>query len=70
MCNEHVHKHELKSVRVVQTHDYKEGSQIKFNLMVRSKGSIVVKDKSLATKAQEEEKTPKMYANRFANETE
>ncbi len=38
--------------------------------MVRSKGSIVVKDKSLATKAQEEEKTPKMYANRFANEIE
>lgn len=48
LCNEHVHKHELKSVRVVQNQEYNPGSEITFNLMVRSKGNIIVKDKSLS----------------------
>jgi len=43
-----VHKHELKSVSVVQNQEYSPGSEITFNLMVRSKGNIIVKDKSLS----------------------
>ncbi len=47
LCNESIYKHELKNVKIVQTNYYKEGSVIKFNLMVRNKANIIVKDKSL-----------------------
>jgi hypothetical protein len=36
---------ELKNVTVVQSNLYKEGSTMKFNLMVRNKNNIIVKDK-------------------------
>ena len=49
LCNDPIYKHELKSVQIVQNNYFKEGTTIKFNLMVRSKGNIIVKDKSLTT---------------------
>lgn len=61
-------KHELKCVSIVQNHYYKEGTTIKFNLMLRSKGNIIVKDKSLSK--DEEEITTKLYANRFPSQME
>ena len=38
-------KQDLKSVKVVQSHYYKEGSTLKLNLMVRNKANVIVKDK-------------------------
>lgn len=45
LCNESIYKHELKNVKIVQSNYYKEGNMIKFNLMVRNKANIIVKDK-------------------------
>lgn len=84
LCSEHVHKHELKSVRIQQSHYYKEGSTLAFHLMVRSKGNTIVKNKFLSCidlqNAEEESKkgTPcsaspsvtSLYAMRFPGQTE
>lgn len=48
LCNDPVYKHELKQVKIVQSNYYNEGSTIKFNLMVRNKANIIVKDKFVA----------------------
>lgn len=45
LCNESIYKHELKNVKIEQSNHYKTGSFIKFNLMVRNKANIIVKDK-------------------------
>jgi hypothetical protein len=37
LCNDPVYKHELKNVKVNPNNYYKEGSNIKFNLMIRGK---------------------------------
>ncbi|CDW89218.1 zinc c3hc4 type family protein [Stylonychia lemnae] len=45
LCNESIQKNELKQVKVTQSVYYKEGSIIKFNLMIRNKANIIVSDK-------------------------
>lgn len=50
LCNESIYKHEIKGVKVIQNNDYKIGETIKFDLCVRSKASIIVKDKYIAGK--------------------
>jgi len=47
LCNESIYKHELKGVKIMQSSYYKVGNLIKFNLMVRNKANIIVKDKDL-----------------------
>jgi hypothetical protein len=42
-----------------------------FNLMVRSKGNIIVKDKALNEPNEDETRQPtKLYTNQFPNENE
>jgi hypothetical protein len=48
LCNDPIYKQDLKNVQIVQNHYYKEGDRMRFNLMVRSKGNIIVKDKALS----------------------
>ena len=70
LCNDPIYKHELKSVKVVQTHYYKVGGTIKFNLMVRNKANIIVKDKYIASQNQSEslkKGKSKLYTNKFPN---
>eukprot|EP00347_Sterkiella_histriomuscorum_P022185 403331374 len=55
LCNESIYKHELKNVKIVQIASHKEGSLIKFNLMVRNKANIIVKDKE-TTKEREKKR--------------
>ena len=55
----------------MQSHYYKEGQAITFNLMVRSKGNIIVKDKAVSEGATEETKEPtKLYTNHFPRQNE
>ncbi len=49
LCNDPIYKNELKQVRIHQTHYYRVGDKITFNLMVRSRGNVLVRDKSLNT---------------------
>mmetsp|Transcript_744 Transcript_744/g.806 ORF Transcript_744/g.806 Transcript_744/m.806 type:complete len:120 (+) Transcript_744:463-822(+) len=46
LCNESVYKHELKGVQVVKEVYTKVGDTIKFNLNVRPRTNIIVKNKS------------------------
>ena len=48
LCNDPIYKQDLKNVQIVQKPYYKEGDRMRFNLMVRSKGNIIVKDKALS----------------------
>lgn len=53
----------------MQSNYYKEGQTIKFNLMVRSKGNIIVKDKSIEEESNEDSKVPtKLYTSHFPNQ--
>lgn len=73
MCSESIYKHELKFVRIVQSKDYKIGDVVKFNLMVRNKANIIVKDKFQAQEEVEEGKKKadnnKMPTSKFPIET-
>ena len=56
---------------MVQSNYYKEGTPIKFNLMVRSKGNIIVKDKTINEEESKGELPPtKLYSNRFPSQRE
>lgn len=74
MCNDPIYKHELKCVQIVQSNYYKEGQTIKFNLMVRSKGNIIVKDKSVEEQSSGEESKigvpTKLYTSHFPTQGE
>ena len=48
LCNESVYKHELKGVRVVKDAYTKIGDTLKFDLHIRSKTNIIVKNKFLS----------------------
>lgn len=48
LCNDPVYKHQLKPVIVRQTQHLKQGEEVTFHLMVRSKNNIMLKDKFLA----------------------
>jgi hypothetical protein len=54
LCYEPVYKQELRYVDIVKNGEYKAGDLIKFNLMVRSKTNIILKDKGKAGKAKGE----------------
>lgn len=80
LCNDPIYKHELKSVQIVQSHYYQENDVMKFNLMVRSRGNIIVKDKALSAgissqiESQEEElkivEPTKLYTSKFPSQNE
>ena len=54
LCYDPVYKHELKNVNIVLNKEYKAGDIIKFNLMVRNKNNIILKDKGKTGKAKGE----------------
>jgi hypothetical protein len=50
LCFDPVYKNELRNINISQGKYYKEGDLIKFNLMVRNKSNIILKDKGISGK--------------------
>jgi Zinc finger, C3HC4 type (RING finger) len=67
LCNEPVYKHSLRNVKIVQTHYFKEGAYAKFNLMIRNKSNIIVKDKEIT--GSEVSKKTKLPLSKFPSES-
>ena len=63
LCNDPIYKNELKNVQIVQSQYYKEGQAMTFNLMVRSKGNIIVKDKAVSESKEESKVPTKLYTS-------
>lgn len=54
LCYDPVYKNELRNVDIIRSKEYKTGELIKFNLMVRSKTNVILKDKGKTGKAKGE----------------